>query len=217
MRRFSAGILLFVFFLFIPLVCLALKKEDEKRSWVTFGFSYGFYYFDDEVYEDVFDEESFPCLGLSVGFYPLRNLELSAAGRALYEEGYALGMLTEEESGEEFNIWIFPLQLSLSYRLDFFNEQLLVPFVSAGGDYYAYRENREFGDDVEGGKSGYHAGAGLGILLDRLDPEAAASIKSEYGVRNVFLDIRYERAFVGEDDGLDFTGDNYYAHILFEF
>jgi hypothetical protein len=222
MRNIAAGLALVL--LLCPYGSFGISSpsqavgDEEQRSWISSELFYHFVYFNDEVFEDAFDKDFFPGAGLSIGFYPIRNLEVSGKVMAIYEKGYAIGELTGEESGESFTLTVYPLQFSMTYVFDFLNEQILVPSLSAGGDYYLYSESREFGDDIEGGKAGYHAGAGLALLLDRLDPESAGYLQKEFGVKNVFLKFNYEWAVIGEkDEGLDFSNQNYSAGLVFEF
>ncbi len=225
MRKIAAGSVLVVL---LCLPCrsfgispLARPAEDkDTRSWLTFELSYNFVYFNDDIFKDVLDKDSFPGVGLGIGFYPYpdRRLELSGQVMSIYEKGYAIGEITGEESGESFSLTAWPLQFSMTYRFDFLDEQILVPSLSAGLDYYYYSESREFGDDVDGGKGGYHAGASLALLLDRLDPRSAGSIEREFGVKNVFLKFNYEMAVIGKgDEGLDFSNQSYSAGLVLEF
>jgi hypothetical protein len=217
MKKFVAG-LTTLMFLFTAYPASGVEREKEDRAWVSFGVCYNYVYFDDELFEDFFHNEVIPSASLGLGFYPFRNFEVATQASMIYEKGRAEGELTEEESGEKFKLTIYPFQLNLTYRFDFLNEQIFVPWVSAGADYYLYRENREIGDDVEGGKAGYHAGAGLALLMDRADPDAAASLKSDFKVKNTFFDIKWEWAAIGEDDdGLDFSNQRFSLGLSFEF
>jgi len=148
--------------------------------------------------------------------YPVRNLGVIAGVGGLYAAGHAQGLESGKSSGEELKLYVIPGQLSLSYRFDFLNEQVFVPSLQAGGDYWAFIEDNEFQDDVKGGKSGWHAGAGLGILLDRLEWESAFRLESDFGIENVFLEVSAQKTWMNHE-GLDFSGLVYSAGFLFEF
>ena len=85
-------------------------------------------------------------------------------------KGHAVGATTGATSGEKVTLTVVPVELEATYRFDFVDEQFIVPVVGAGGDYWYYKEDNEFSKNVEGWKSGYHAMAGIGILLEPDQP-----------------------------------------------
>jgi len=191
------------------------KKEEEPRSHFGAGLSYAQVYFADPVYKDVFKHDYLPGGRLTFTWYLFRNLGLSAGLDGFYASGFAVDA-TGRQSAEKLKFYVVPMQLEATYRFDFLNEQLLVPSLSAGGDYWVYREDNEFAKDVEGDKTGWHAGAGLGILLDPLEPEGMWNLQSDFGIENVFLELGVQRTYMNQL-GLDFSGWIYSAGFLFEF
>ena len=193
----------------------AQAKEEEPRSHFGAGLSYAQVYFNDPVYQDVFKQDYLPGGRLSFTWYIVRNLGLTGGLEAFYASGFAVDA-TGRRSAEKLRFYVVPTQLELTYRFDFLNEQVLVPSLSAGGDYWLYREDNEFAKDVEGDKTGWHAGAGLGILLDRLEPDSMNNLEQDFGVENVFLELGVQKTYMNQD-GLDFSGWIYSAGFLFEF
>ena len=106
-----------------------------------------------------------------------------------------------------------PLSVNGVFRLDVFREQPLVPYVTAGGDYWLWRErwdvDREEGttDQLGGGKLGYHWAVGGEILLDIFDRERASRIEARRGVDDSYLTVEYRQQQVG-DGGLSFSGSS---------
>jgi hypothetical protein len=190
-------------------------KEEEPRSHFGAGLSYAQVYFADKVFQDLFNHDYLPGGRLTLTWYPVRNLGLTAGLDGFYASGFAVDK-AGRQSGEKLQLYVIPAQLELTYRFDFLNEQLLVPSLSVGGDYWLFREDNEFAKDVDGGKNGWHAGAGLGILLDGLEPDSMWNLESDFGIENVFLELEAQRTYLSRH-GLDFSGWVYSAGLLFEF
>ena len=211
MKRTACGLVLVL----LAASAAQAKKEEEPRSHFGAGLSYGQVYFADQVFQDVFKQDYLPGGRLTFTWYIFRNLGLTAGLDGFYASGFAVDA-TGRRSGEKLQLYVIPTQLEVTYRFDFLNEQVLVPSLSAGGDYWLFREENEFVKDVEGGKNGWHAGAGLGILLDPLEPEGMNNLEQDFGVENVFLELGVQRTYMSQS-GLDFSGWIYSAGLLFEF
>lgn len=195
-----------------------LAKESEPRSYGSAELWYSFYYFDaSEIYEDYFDKEFIEPFGLSIGWYPVRNLDLILRVGYGERKGEAKGIISGKESEEEVKLVVVPIQAEVGYRFDFFNEQFLVPSVGLGYDYWYFNQENEYSDDVDGDKTGWHVFAGLAILLDRLDPSSKLPLQQDWGIENVFLNLEMRWCWIEEEDGFDFSGVGYSAGLLFEF
>ncbi len=185
------------------------KRVDdwvESQSY-SLGASYSEIVFEQEAFQEAFHEKHIPLIRLGWGWFPVKNLSIEFRGGALHEVGPAIGAITGEDSGEDMKLYVYPLQASLSYEFNFLEDQLLVPRVWAGVDWWYFEETNEFKDNVVGDKTGHHWGADIGILLDPADPGAAHKIKQTFGVENSYLTIGYEETVVGEEDeGLLFSG-----------
>ncbi len=109
---------------------------------------------------------------------------------------------------------LVPLRLTVGYhftKLDEWWDVPVVPYVHGGLSYYiwwvtdgvggiAKAENDSGGtSEALGGIFGLHFGVGLKLLLDWMDPDAAAGIENELGVINTFLFAEYSYSWV---DGL---------------
>ncbi len=193
-------------------------KETEPRSYGSFELWYQYYVFDEtKVFEEFFDKKNIQPYGLSVGFYPLRNLDLMVKAGYGENAGHTLGIKSGEPSEEEVKLIVIPVQAELAYRFDFFKEQFLVPTGGVGYDWWFFQENNEFSDNVTGEKTGWHATAGLAILLDRIDSSGSFSLMQEYSVENVFLNFEARWCYLQKGDGFDFSGVGYSVGLLFEF
>jgi len=194
----------------------AAAQEKEPRSWFGAGLSYAALMFDDTMFKDFFDEDFLNAGTLTFSFYPVRNLALTLGTGVSYQTGKAVGEVTGRASGEKLGLIVSPTYLEAAYRFDFAPDQILVPSLRAGGDYWFYWEQNQFADDVQGGKSGWHGGVNLGLLLDRLEPSSDFELMSEYGIENTFLELGATKTWM-KQEGLDFSGYVFQAGFLFEF
>ena len=193
------------------------EVKPEPKSNFSLEFWYQQFYFEEEeIFEEVFDQEHFDPIGIRFGGFPLKNLEIAFGVGYVQEKGYGVGS-GGIPSGEEVRFTIVPVQLELCYRLDFLEEQLLVPSVGVGWDWWYFKEDNEFADDVEGDKTGWHGVIGLGILLDRIDPSSRFYLQNEWGIENVFLEITYRYGEFEKEDGFNFSGVGYSIGLRSEF
>ncbi|UCD85585.1 MAG: outer membrane beta-barrel protein [Deltaproteobacteria bacterium] len=126
-----------------------------------------------------------------------------------------------EKSNEEYVFRIVPAEVSIVYRLVYFKNQVIVPFVKGGVDYYYFRESRKDGEEVfDGGKWGYHFSGGGQLLLDYFDLKHANKMDTDYGINNTYLIFEYRKAEVddfGEEGGFDFSNSTWFGGLMFEF
>jgi hypothetical protein len=123
----------------------------------------------------------------------------SVNGRARVDDG--TGELTADFS----TMKVMPLALSAVYRFDVLLERNKIPLVPYGkvGLDYAYWQitdgNDEIATDGTGGRArgatpGWHAAAGVALVLDQFDPAAARSFDSDLGVNHTALVFEYRYA-----------------------
>ena len=194
------------------------RVEDwQKTQDINFGASFSMVSFDEEAFETIFDKDSHSLVRFFSGWYPARNLSLDLIMGGMYETGKAVGEISGARSGDMVELYVLPVQFNLRYRFKFLENQIIVPSIWAGGDYWLFNELNEEEDDVDGDKFGWHYGADIGFLLDLLDPSAARTMKKDFGVEDTYFFIGYEKQFIGdEEDGLSFTGENYSAGLRFD-
>ena len=108
-------------------------------------------------------------------------------------------------SGDNSTLKVVPFSLSAVYRFDYFLETRdfpLVPYGKLGLDY-AYWSitdgNGEIAHDGmggsgRGGTTGWHAAAGLALILDVFDPEAARDFDSDLGVNHTAITFDFSYA-----------------------
>jgi len=191
--------------------------KPEPKSNFSFELGYQqFYLSEKEIFDAVFGREYIDPIGIRFGAFPLKNLEVALGLGYSWNKGVGIGT-GGTPSGETVRMTIIPVQLELGYRFDFKEEQLLVPSVGVGGDWWFFKEDNEFADDVEGDKAGWHAFAGIGLLLDRIDPSGRFFLEKEWGIENVFLEFTVRYAEMNTENGFDFSGTGYSLGLRMEF
>ncbi|WP_413569376.1 hypothetical protein ACLWBD_02185 [Bdellovibrio sp. HCB117] len=124
-----------------------------------------------------------------------------ANGKGRFIEGDLVG----QEAKESYTFLAVPLNLGLVYRLEWMDRQWFAPYVSGGGTYIGVAEFRDDGATPSAvGTPGAYGAAGLLINISAMDRETAFTLKSEYGISNLWvsLDYRYLQTF---NEDLDFT------------
>ncbi|MFZ5476402.1 MAG: hypothetical protein ACOZNI_06455 [Myxococcota bacterium] len=139
------------------------------------------------------------------------------------EQGY---LLTEDlqRSADEDLLQILPVDVTLTLRLDIWDEQLLVPFLRGGGDAWLWREvwDPAPGEDDDGvrygGKLGGHWAAGGLLLLDVLDQRGASKLEAHTGINDTYIAGEYRRTYMlHSGDSLDLSAAEYTFGLKFDF
>lgn len=128
----------------------------------------------------------------------------------------AIGSVTGDQSSDRFNLTLVPMQLNGSFRADFKENQIVVPYVKFGPDFVYFRQNLQ-GDVTDGVKYGLHGTLGLMITMEFWDEGSA--LERDYGVNDVYFFLEGEYAWINDfgRGGLDLSGLIASAGILFEF
>ena len=158
------------------------------------------------------------ALGFGIGYF-------SVTGTA------PVGTGTGQLSGDTSNFKVVPMSLSAIYRFDYLLETRSIPLVPYGkiGLDYAYWQitdgNGEIAEDPmghsgRGGTFGWHAAAGLGLVLDFLDPDAARDFDADLGVNHTALTFEYTHADLsglGQPSRLHVGDTTWSLGVLLEF
>ncbi|MGE5751936.1 MAG: hypothetical protein ACM30F_07315, partial [Nitrospirota bacterium] len=84
-----------------------------------------------------------------------------------------------------------------------------------------YREEVQSQEVTRGSTNGYHARAGLQLLLDGIDPSASTSLELDYGMFHTYLFVEAEyirtMANTATSGSVNIGGTSWLAGLLFEF
>ncbi len=194
-------------------------EEPAEKTWSTFSeLRYGPLTLQSEVLNSVFTASNNQILFAETGGALYDILGVSVGAGLIREKGFLLGV-DGSTSTQEDTLSVIPLQASGLLRLDFFNDQVLVPFATAGADYWIWQEkwtNGAVDENVSGGKVGYHYSVGGQILLDRFDEVSASLLEVTRGVTDTYLSAEYRvQEFDGE--GLSFDSESFTVGIRFQY
>lgn len=109
-----------------------------------------------------------------------------AVGRARRADGMG-------PSADETSLRVAPLGIGLTWRADFLARFVpLVPYAKVGVDYALWSAGDGDGNTVaSGGTAGWHAGAGIALMLDAIDPASAQSLDQDTGVNHTYVFVEW--------------------------
>ena len=207
-RRASASVVL-VALLFSPVVHAADKATDlEIRLGPTV--------LSDSDIQTVYGEKGFATFLIEAGRQWFNVVELDAGFGLVRGKGDAVGQVGGEavSSGYPARLVMMPVSLSATLRLEFLENQAVVPFVRSGSEYWLWFEQVNEGNGYlqggrgSGGMLGWHYGGGLNILLDVFSKERSGTMLARWGVQDSYLVIDWRNQSMLEDDpaGFGFGG-----------
>lgn len=126
-------------------------------------------------------------------FENFKQLSVQTGVGLFIAQGTGLLLTTPvQEAKEEYTFFAIPLNLGLTLRLQFSDNQLFVPYASGGLSYYVLFERRDDGDEnnFAGTPAAYGAG-GILLNLSRLDKQTAFIFDREYNIHNLYLALEY--------------------------
>jgi len=118
---------------------------------------------------------------------------------------------------------VLPVDLYGVLRLRFTEGQWLVPYAGGGYTRFAYHISTSGQDTTRGSVNGYHARAGLQLLLDPLDTGAAKEMLKSYGAINSYLyfEVKRSRAEANSaiqgDPAIQIGGYSFKSGLMVEF
>jgi len=200
----------------------AVEKAQEEvvKPHASFGFMAGAHLMADENWKEVYGDTPVFYFGLSLSLKLIADLELWGEVGYSVDEGKGVTQ-TGGSTAEKYRIHVVPGSAGLLYRLKFFEDQLVVPFLGGAANYYYFYESRmESSDKIDGGKWGYCGLGGLQLLLDKADRRASNAMKTEYGIDNTYLFYEFRYTVIddwGEEEGMDLSSQMHMLGLLFEF
>ena len=225
-RRGAALAALCLATLALPRAGMAKEKSaehDPARRQGGLQLRYGPINLKDSSLTDVFGTSGNQVFWLEAGPSIGDILEFTA-GLGFFQE---MGWLVSEDgrrSDEHDMLTVFPITVNATARLDFLDEQVLVPYGSAGGDFWPWRENWYESadvagtDSVSGAKLGWHWAAGGQLLLDVFEPSRASRLQARTGIDDSYLTFEYRQQQVGNwQTGLRFTGSSWSLGLKFNY
>ncbi|MBN2798753.1 MAG: hypothetical protein JXX28_06345 [Deltaproteobacteria bacterium] len=170
--------------------------------------------------DSVYNERSPNVLQVEVGPQLFRVLEVDVGFGFLQQLAWKMDE-AGARSGDRTMLTSWPLSVSGTLRLQFWDEQVAVPFASYGYDYLLWDERWDDGaggkDRLHGAKVGQHWAVGGNLLLDTFARARASTLESQTGVNDTFVVVEYRRQDIGDGEGLVFSGDMVTAGLKLDF
>ncbi len=93
-------------------------------------------------------------------------------------------------------LYVVPIYFGATYRADFFKNQVLVPFVSAGLDFGFSTQASKTGATQSGLRvyDGYYYSGGVELCLNTFDPSSGRELDSRIGINGVYLVVLYSQS-----------------------
>ena len=143
-------------------------------------------------------------MGLSLGYFYGSGTVVSISGR--------LSALTQQ-------LILVPTQIYIIYQFAFEENQVLVPYFGGGFTRVTYQHSVEGEDTAIGGMDGYHARAGVKLLLNRFDPNNANNLYADWRIIHTYflLEGQYSRVNDFDNSSINLGGWSYFGGFQFEF
>lgn len=132
--------------------------------------------------------------------------------------------------GEQTELMVIPLGVSLYYRFDILEKYWsipLVPVVKGGLDYAFWSIDSNSGDastyegdEGSGATAGWHVAGALHLWLDWIEPESAASFDRTWGINNSYLFAEYSMRTLddfGSANSFDLSDNMWVFGLAFEY
>lgn len=215
MRRFAVFFLLFL----IPITVQAADPVLQKPHW-SLEVKGGRITPDISNWKEYYGRDSTGHYAGTLAYKIFRQLEAGIEGGYIRDvgQGYAPGhqMITGNVKYE-----LAPLSVFALFRGVFNEDQWVVPYAGGGWTRVYYKERIEFQPIVRGSANGYHARAGVQLLLDGIDPRAATNLFLEYSVHHTYFFIEAQSISAKITDAagvsVDLGGTSWLGGLLFEF
>lgn len=194
----------------------AVSATELSPQWFSWEFKVGNWFYTDGTTDEFMSKCCNILIQTDFGLLIDSKYGIEFGAGFLTADRNAIGAVTGGESSDRFNLTLVPMQLNGTFRADFKENQVVVPYVKVGPDFVYFRQNLQ-GDVTDGVKYGLHATLGLMITMEFWDEGAA--MEKDWGVNDVYFVLEGEYAWINDfgRGGLDLSGVIASAGILFEF
>lgn len=200
------------------ILALPAVSSGGERSGPFFSLNYGQIEPTSDDWKAIYGDKRVSNYRASIGYRLHPTLGVEIGGGYLIKDGKGK-TLTGRNTGVETIFQSAPVDFTLLYRLNYFREQFIVPYVGGGVSYNLYWERIKDGNEIKGGMWGRHVTGGINLLLDRLDKKSARDLEEDYGINNTYLTIAATQSVINDfgKEEVDLGGWNYSAGLVFEF
>lgn len=209
--------ILFVCNLFVLLLTpLVVQSAQEQPRW-TLEMNAGIFEPEDEDWSTYYGSNRMLEVGGSVAYRLFYVLDVGMSADFGQDRGVGTQPINGSLAGN-VTYRVLPVDLFAVLRLRFAEGQWLVPYGGGGYTRFAYHQTVSGQGTTRGSVNGYHARAGLQLLLDPLDRSAARIMSRTYGAINSYLyfEVKRTRAEAGSPV-TQLGGYSYKSGLMVEF
>lgn len=208
--------LLFLLLIMLPVAAHAADSSEDQPHW-SFEVKGGNFAPSLPNWREFYGKRSIPEYGAALAYKLLRQIEVGIGAGAITGTGTAFAPGHGFTAGRvTYNL--YPVTASLVLRGIVNENQWIVPYVGGGFTRMYYEEKIEGQSAAHGRTDGYHYRAGLQLLLDGLDRDAANSMYLDYGVFHTYFFVEAEKTTAKvKSASVDLGGTAYLMGLLFEF
>lgn len=120
---------------------------------------------------------------------------VSVVGKLALSGGIGFATVSDAQVSvtSQATLYVVPLYGGITYRADFFKNQVLVPFVSGGLDFGFSTQGSKTGATQSGVRTyeGYYYSGGVELCLNAFDPLSGRELDSRVGINGVYLVALY--------------------------
>ena len=199
-------------------------KVTTSRMIGSVGLNLGFFpapslSVDNLTYEDIYGNNSNIAFFLS---YEWKFLKKVGALSLIPEIGFSWAngrgrfapdsIHAGETPKEKYTLLVIPVGAALMYRLQYWENQIFLPFAIGGASYFVLLETRD-DFDVTAPKEtlavaatpALYFGGGIQFSLDSLSQKAINTLDREFGINHIYL-VAEVRQYIGLSNNLNFSG-----------
>ena len=212
-------------FVAFPAAALQAETLTERPHW-SLEVKGGLFVPDIDNWSTYYGRRDTSDYGGSLAYKIFRQLEVGIEGGFIRDKGKGFAPAHSAMAGSpvyagSVTYELYPLNVFVLARGIFSDQQWLIPYVGGGWTRMFYKEEVQYQSTARGSVDGFHARAGIQLLLDGLDPSAANSFYLDYGVHHtyLFLEAEHIRASIDtvSSGSVNLGGTSWLAGLLFEF
>jgi hypothetical protein len=210
----------------LPSFALAAEPRTDRPHW-SLELKGGAFFPDTANWSKAYGSSYMGEYGGALSYKVLRQIEVGIEGS--YARATGKGQLpihgqlagnSQVQAGKVTNEHV-PLDLFVLAHGVFSENQWLVPYAGGGWTRMFYREEVQGQGKTQGSVNGYHARAGVQLLLDGLEPDASNNLYRDFGMHHtyLFLEAKYTHAMADTipSGSINIGGTSCLGGFLFEF
>lgn len=219
MKRFKCFVVGLVFFLTASIQGATQKEKHVYESSLDVGLEFQAYKLNYKKYRwdsSTTREDEGYGFNLALEWIPF----VTVVGKFATSLGIGFNSVSNVPvNGTTANLYVFPVYGGLTYRGDFFKNQVIVPFVSGGVDLGFSTQSSKGGATQAGLRTyeGLYYTTGVELCLNAFDPYSGRELDSRVGINGVYLVVMYMQSeAINNSETVNLSHKEFRAGLRFE-